>query len=417
MDNKYKYILTLALAVIAMVYGFSSSAPDEIRRGPYKGMVYIPGGTFIMGQSGEDITFSQIAQGRQVTISPFYMDATEVTNAQYKEFVHWVRDSVLVHNYMQDYLMQTPSGEYVDWEKLKRSSPWTSSDPVVRERLAPMFYQGENRIFGKDEYDVRVLSYRYEWYDLRAAIMGRNDSTKSRADFIRRDMIRIYPDTTVWVADFSYAQNEPMVVGYFSHPSFDDYPVVGVSWTQAEAYNHWRTKVFEDQQAQKRPRERVEILPFTLPSEAEWEYAARGGRVGMPYPWGGPSPRNGGGFLMANFKPGRGDYIDDNYEYTAPVKSYYPNDYGLWDMAGNVAEWTSSTFDESASSFVHDLNPTFRYDAAEMDPEVIKRKAVRGGAWKDVGFFLQNSARTYEYQDSSKSYIGFRSISRATGAQ
>src|SRR5690606_22914049 len=161
---------------------------------------------------------------------------------------------------------------------------------------------------------------------------------------------------------------------------------------------------------------------FMLPSEAQWEYAARGGKIGMPYPWGGPTPRNGGGQLMANFKPGRGAYIaseneSDIYAYTAPVGSFHANDFGLYDMAGNVAEWTSSTYNESASVLVHDLNPTFRYDATDSDPESLKRKTVRGGSWKDVAFFLQNSARTYEYQDSARSYIGFRSVSALPGVK
>lgn len=428
MKKQYISLLFTAVTVMLVIYGFQNYRSGEIiRRGPYNGMVYIPGGTFVMGQSDQDLSPAQIPQSRQVTISPFYMDATEVTNRQYKEFVHWVRDSILVKNYLQDarYLIQTEDGqEYVDWDMLRKDSPWKSSDPVIRERASQLFYQGEDRIYGQNEYDVRLLNYRHEWYDLRAAILARQDTTARRSDFIRRDVVQVYPDTSVWVADFTYAQNEPMVIGYFSLPAFDDYPVVGVSWKQAEAFNHWRTKRFNDQENRKsNARDRKEILPFSLPSEAEWEYAARGGKIGLPYPWGGPSPRHGGGRLMANFKPGRGDYMGgndhaggDGFEYTAPVMTYYPNDYGLFDMAGNVAEWTSSAFDESASSFVHDLNPTYHYDAHTIDAEGLKRKVVRGGSWKDVAMFLQNGARTYEYQDSAKSYIGFRSISRATGA-
>ena len=84
-------------------------------------------------------------------------------------------------------------------------------------------------------------------------------------------------------------------------------------------------------------------------------------------------------------------------------------------MAGNVAEWTASAFDESASTFVHDLAPTFDYEAKPNDPPVLKRKVVRGGSWKDVGYFLQNSTRTYEYQDTAKSYIGFRCVTHYLG--
>lgn len=379
------------------------------------GMVLIPGGTFIMGQSDEDITYAQIAQNRQVTIAPFYMDDTEISNSEYRQFVHWVRDSILIYNFLGDdnYFVDAGNGErYIDWKKVNSSSPWKSKDENAKERLSSMFYQGEDRIFGKNELDVRLLRYHYEWYDLRSATAAKNDPTKSRSDFIMRDTMLIYPDTTVWLNDFSYAQNEPMVEGYFSHPSFDDYPVVGVTWRQAQAFNTWRTRLYNNV---ANSTGKIERMPYQLPSEAEWEYAARGGKVGMQYPWGGPSARNAKGCLMANFKPGRGNYIDDGAAYTAPVYSYWPNDFGLYNMAGNVAEWTQSSFNESANSFVHDMNPTYTYNAKSSDHETLKRKVVRGGSWKDVGYFLQNGARQYEYQDTSKSYIGFRSVTRYAG--
>jgi formylglycine-generating enzyme required for sulfatase activity len=77
-------------------------------------------------------------------------------------------------------------------------------------------------------------------------------------------------------------------------------------------------------------------------------------------------------------------------------------------MAGNVAEWTSSAFDENAYSFIHDLNSDLRYDAKDTDPDAWKRKTIRGGSWKDVYYFLQTGTRDWEYQDTTKSYIGFR---------
>ena len=82
--------------------------------------------------------------------------------------------------------------------------------------------------------------------------------------------------------------------------------------------------------------------------------------------------------MLANFKPGRGNYVDDGVTYTAKTYSFNPNDFGLYNMAGNVAEWTASTFDESASAFMGDLNPDYRYKAKADDPTYLKRKVIRG---------------------------------------
>jgi formylglycine-generating enzyme required for sulfatase activity len=106
----------------------------------------------------------------------------------------------------------------------------------------------------------------------------------------------------------------------------------------------------------------------------------------------------------------RGNYVDDGGFHTVPVNSYSPNDYGLYCMSGNVAEWTSNAFDESAYSFAHDLNMDYVYEASDDDPPVLKRKVIRGGSWKDIGYYLQTGTRTYEYQDTAKSYIGFRNV-------
>ena len=128
------------------------------------------------------------------------------------------------------------------------------------------------------------------------------------------------------------------------------------------------------------------------------------------YPWGGPYLRNKKGCLLANFKPGRGNYPEDGGLYTVRADAYWPNDFGLYNMAGNVAEWTGSLYYEGASNFQHDMNPDIRWNAKDSDPPRMKRKVVRGGSWKDVGIYLQTGTRAYEYQDTAKSYIGFRCV-------
>ena len=217
----------------------------------------------------------------------------------------------------------------------------------------------------------------------------------------------VYPDSLAWVRDFAYSYNEPMAKRYFGHPAFGNYPVVGVSWKQATAFCEWRTHYMN---AWLEGKKRTPESDFRLPTEAQWEYAARGGRSQSPFPWGGPYLRNKKGCLLANFKPGRGNYPEDGGFYTVRADAYWPNDFGLYNMAGNVAEWTSSLYYEGGYNFQHDMNPDIRWNAKDSDPPRMKRKVLRGGSWKDVGFFLQTSTRNYEYQDTAKSYIGFRSV-------
>jgi formylglycine-generating enzyme len=427
---KQIYSLVVIVGFVAILSSCRSGGGGELTGVPQKsfraevpyGMVYIPGGSFLMGQTDQDVTFSQIAQTKQVTEAPFFMDQTEITNSQYKQFVFWVRDSIAITNYLNDPKYYTKPGKgaaaggkkYINWAFVSKNPIWSArkGSAANAAKLDGMYYQGDDRVFDRNEIDVRLLKYNYSLLSLREAANYREDKTKKRSDFILRDTVPVYPDTLVWLADFSYAANEPMVQGYFSHPAFKNYPVVGVTWRQARAFTVWRTRFNE---SYKYAHHLPPRAPYELPTEAQFEYAARGGRIGTDYPWGGPYIKNAKGCLLANFKPGRGNYTDDGGAYTVNVKSYFPNDYGLYNMAGNVAEWTSSAFEESASTFVSDIAPTFEREAKASDPEVLKRKVVKGGSWKDVGYFLQNSTRTYEYQDTAKSYIGFRCVTAFQG--
>lgn len=282
---------------------------------PY-GMIVCPSGTFHMGQADQDVPATFINMNKQVTIGGFYMDETEITNNEYRQFMN---------------------------------AMLTDSSALGVEYL----------------------------------------------------MTELYPDTTVWMRDFSHHMGDPMMEYYYAHPAFDDYPVVGVDWFAARKFCEWRTNYMNDWRVNQNG-----LFPmpnFRLPSEAEWEYAARGGRDMAKYPWGNPYIRNSKGCMLANFKPGRGNYFDDGFMYTSPVASYFSNDYGLYDMAGNVSEWCEDAFSEVAVPVVWDLNPEYKDDA---EP----RKVIRGGSWKDVAYYLETGTRTYEYQDTTKSYIGFRCV-------
>ena len=379
---------------------------------PY-GMVFIPQGSFNMGPSDQDVPFQNVSQSKTVSVGAFYMDETEITNNEYRQFTNWVRDSILrkqlANDYPEEYAMYdkddlTMEDRYgenrIDWNKKIR---W--DDEEVRSVLDEVMYLPEHeRLDARKEFNTRKYIYKYQVLDIGEASKKSNRG-KTRDNFLDTISVHIYPDTMTWDHDYSYSFNDPYSRNYFWHPAFDDYPVVGVNWNQANAFAHWRTKMMNDfLRKSKQP-----TLPkFRLPTESEWEYAARGGLDNSPYPWGGPYTRNLKGCFLANFKPLRGNYTADGGIKAIKTMSYNPNGYGLYDMSGNVAEWTSNAYDESAFSYSHDMNMDYHYDAEESDAEVLKRKVIRGGSWKDIAYFIQTSTRTFEYQDTAKSYIGFR---------
>jgi gliding motility-associated lipoprotein GldK len=355
-----------------------------------------------MGPSDEDINYNFSARNKEVSISGFWMDATEITNNEYRMFVDWVRDSLAAIRL--GYMKTSAGGDTaVDW---KRAANIKWSDKTTLEKLNDLILSPDNRIYGKMELDPDMIVYNIQGFNLREAAK-RENAGRPRKDFIYRYNQKIYPDTLCWMRDFSYSYNEPMTKRYFAHPSYGEYPVVGVNWKQAVAFCHWRTRYLNSylERTKKAPES-----DFRLPTEAEWEYAARGGRSQSMFPWGNYYLRNKKGCLLANFKPGRGNYPEDGGFYTVRADSYWTNDFGLYNMAGNVSEWTSSLFYEGAYNFQHDMNPDIEWDALDTDPPRMKRKVIRGGSWKDVGYYLQVSTRQFEYQDTTKSYIGFRCV-------
>ncbi len=371
---------------------------------PY-GMVFIPAGSYQMGPSDEDVPYAITSQSKTVTIPAFYMDNTEITNNEYRQFVYWVRDSLAHRLIGGDHLIEEGEyGERINWRmKIK----WDEEEN--EEILAELFLPETERFYRRKEIDTRKLNFEYYWIDLREAAQreSREQGKTDRSVFIKKDVINVYPDTLAWIHDYAYAYHDPMTQMYFWHPAYDDYPVVGVSWKQARAFCIWRTNLLNHYLADNG---NAFVQDFRLPTESEWEYAARGGLDHSPYPWGGPYIRNSRGCFLGNFKPMRGNYMDDGGVYTVKVTSYWPNDYGLYCMAGNVSEWTSNAYDESAYGFTHDVSTDYTYEAKESDPPSMKRKAIRGGSWKDVGYYLQTGARSYEYQDTAKCYVGFRCV-------
>jgi gliding motility-associated lipoprotein GldK len=307
-----------------------------------------------------------------------------------------------------DYLLD-PGGEHerINWEK---EIDW-AADNAGDKKLDELFYAPENSFWGQRAIDPGKLFYEFVYVDWKDAAKKENRE-KPRSAFLKNNYIRIYPDTLCWIHDYTYAYNEPLTRNYFNHPAFDNYPVVGVSWKQATAFSIWRTRFMNDF---NRTNSRVEAEDFRLPYESEWEYAARGGHDNSPYPWGGPYLRNAKGCILANFKPMRGNYLEDGGVYTVKADAYFPNDFGLYNMSGNVAEWCADIYFENAYAFTHDLSSAIRYYAKDDDKDAMKRKVLRGGSWKDIGYYLQCGSRHWEFQDTAKSYIGFRCIQSFLG--
>lgn len=328
-------------------------------------LVYIEGGRTVLGSFEEDLLQRRDNVKRTVTVSSFYMDETEVAN------IHWL--------------------EYLHYVKLDSS----------RE-----FYYSA------------------------------------------------LPDTTVWAKDLAY--NDPYVDHYLRYPGFRYHPVVGVTWNQSMNYCRWRTSVVNmklaedaglDVPAESGGRIALEtgvVLPdYRLPSEAEWEYAAQA-LVGTQwvdevqlynrlYPWDGHALRNPygkemGNFL-ANFKRGRGDYagiagrLNDGEMVTGHIYSYPPNNYGLYQMAGNVNEWVFDVYRPLSFQDFEDLNPVrrdgtldpaSRYESGANDPNTVNSlisdnlRVYKGGSWADVAYWLSPGTRRFLEQDSATATIGFR---------
>ena len=405
----FKLPLVLAAIILGSISILSFREP-KFRADPY--MVQIPAGSFYMGPSDEQVDMSMVNRKKLVSISGFWMDRTEVTNQQYRKFVKYVSDSLKYLAVYAGGVNQAEDTVKVDWNRALRIN--TGSKAVI-EKLNELLLSPDNRIQGKIEIDPTKLIYRYSYVDLRAAAKTSKGLEQPLSNFLVSQTEAVYPDSLVWMRDFSYSYNEPFTRLYFSHPSYNQYPVVGVTLKQAVAFCHWRTNnsnFYLDNGNKK--DEKIDGI-YRLPTEAEWEYAARGNsKTNNMYPWGSPYTRTKEGRLLANFKPGRGDYFgsdtkNDNI-YTSKVQSYPENGYKLFDMAGNVAEWTSSVYYEGGNNFIGDFSPDLQYNAKEEDPISMKRKVVRGGSWKDIAYNIQVSTRNYEYQDTAKSYIGFRCV-------
>lgn len=300
-------------------------------------MAHIPAGTFMMGGDNNQAKRDELPK-HKVTISTFWMDKTEVTNAQFKQFIdatHYV----------------TTAEKKPDWNELKKQLPPDTPKPD-ESLLVPA-----SLVFTPLNHPVS-LDNPGQWW--------------------------------AWTPGATWAHPR----GPKSDIEGRNHPVVHVSWDDANAYCKWQGK--------------------RLPTEAEWEWAARGGLTNKNYPWGNEPIDTGK--VKANTWQGKFPYqntLRDNYFYTAPVASFAANGYGLYDMAGNVWEWVSDWYDHDYYSNIKDGATNPQGPAISYDPEdaTMPKKSLRGGS------FLCNEAYCSGYRvaarmktspDTSMEHLGFR---------
>ena len=419
---------------------------------PY-GMTLIKRGHLKMGIDKQDSLWGKQTPIKDISVEGFWMDETEITNSQYRQFVNYVRDSIIrerladpAYGGDETYKIEEdkngdPVKPHLNWKKPLPRKPNEDELKAIESVYVVHPITGEKML------DASQMNYRYEIYDYTQAALRKNrlnpeernlntDITvdpnqqvwisKDTAyiddegkivrqtinrplsgpwDFLNTYIVNIYPDTTCWVNDFQNAENENYMRLYFSNPAYNDYPVVGVTWEQANAFCAWRTEyLLKGLGAAARFVQR-----YRLPTEAEWEYAARG-KNQNEFPWENADVASGKGCFFANFKPDKGNYTKDGNLITSKTGIYTANSNGLYDMAGNVAEWTSTIYTEAGVESMNDINPQLQYNAAKEEPYRLKTKVVKGGSWKDPESYIRSAWRTYEYQNQPRSYIGFRCV-------
>ncbi|MFO8231495.1 MAG: SUMF1/EgtB/PvdO family nonheme iron enzyme [Longimonas sp.] len=193
----------------------------------------------------------------------------------------------------------------------------------------------------------------------------------------------LLPDVEAWGGD------EEAMVGYLTQSQFQDHPVLAVTWENAQRFCEWNGS-------------------RRLPTEAEWEYAARAGQIGAVYPWRGFRATDGRGRYLANFSP-EGNPAATGYSRTAPVGSFPPNRWGIHDIAGNAAEWIEDSY---SSTYDH-------YEQGDSDPapfidESEDERIIRGGSWRSNSFDIGVGVRDSHPQDQGSQEIGFRCAADVT---
>lgn len=363
--SKFNHTLFMLKSIAAILLTLAGSSCFAQRPGSFSekpaiknllpNMSYIPSKSFTsLSYQGRDSVSDY--SSRISSVHGFHISQTEVTNKEFRQFVHYVRDS-MAHVLLLHFRKGTHS---VDWSQ---KIDWKN------DRLDALMFPADERLFGKKEIDPQKLLFTIDFFG-------------------QEQTIAVYPDTLVWIRDFAYSYNEPLVKNYFSNAAYDNYPVVGICLKQAMAFCQWKTA---------RLKEKNPGLIIRLPTSAEWEAAALGDNDSAgQFSLGNPYNSNFGTITDSHGFTAKG-YKDDGYFYTGPVKSYPAGAYGLYDMKGNVAEWTSTSREEIMNMEIR----TGRLGASFI---------VKGGGWDSSPFYLQPGACQFLPADAAHSYTGFRYV-------
>lgn len=320
------------------------------------------------------------------------------------------------------------------------------------------FIQGGRAVLGSQEEDVMAFRDNLERtvsisnFYMDETEITNNDFREFLFDMKKRvsadSLLKLEPSENVWTGAMSF--NDMYQSYYFRFPGFNFYPVAGVSWSQANTYSKWRTEFVQDLIRKERELDStftksqliergVALADYRLPTEAEWEYAAKAmigtqyldenQEYGRIYPWDGRGIRNPynvkrkgkQGDFLANFKRGRGDYggisgnqRNDGEIILTNVYDMAPNDFGLYHMAGNMNEWVQDVYRPLSFMDFDDLNPVRRDgaldDISNYETSVLSDdlRVYKGGSWRDVAYWLAPGTRRFMHQDSSTNNIGFR---------